>query len=228
MDDAPIEPPAIPRRPLHDTAVERLREMVHAGDLEPGQKVPEKRLTAALGISRTPLREALKMLAAEGLIELLPNRGARVAAMTAQAVDEMFPVMGSLEALAGELACLRLTDTEFVEIRALHYQMALHHAKGELAPYFRLNQQIHEKILAASGNSLLITTYEGLAARIRHARYRADMTRDRWDQAMADHEEMLDALEQRDSVRLGHVLKRHLENKRQTVLDAIAKASGAP
>src|SRR5690606_33021775 len=121
-----------------------------------------------------PLREALKVLASEGLLDLLPNRGARVARLTPEAVDEMFPVMGALEALAGELACQRMTEADLFEIKALHYRMAMHHARGERAEYFALNQQIHERIMAAAGNGLLVGLYEGLAGRIRRARYAAN------------------------------------------------------
>ena len=91
--------------------------------------MPEKRLCEQLAISRTPLREALKVLASENLLVLLPNRGARVAVLTAADVDEMFPVMGALEGLAGELACQRISDIEIDEVRALHYQMAAHHKR---------------------------------------------------------------------------------------------------
>ncbi|MCH7936394.1 MAG: GntR family transcriptional regulator, partial [Proteobacteria bacterium] len=168
-----------------------------------------------------PLREALKVLAAEGLLTLLPNRGARVARMTADDVDEMFPVMGVLEGLAGEITCKRITDDEIDEIRALHYQMAAHHKRKELASYFKLNQKIHGRIFAATGNGTLSGIYDSLAARIRLARYRANFSYERWDRAMAEHEEILAALSDRDGPRLATVLKRHLENTCETVKEVI-------
>lgn len=210
------------RPPLHEELTARLREMIFSGELLGGQRVPEQKLCEHFGISRTPLREALKVLGNEGLLDLLPNRGARVAVLRPEDVDEIFPVMGALEALAGELACARLTDTDFAEIRALHYQMAVHHAKRELAPYFKLNQAIHERILDAAANPTLAAQMRALAGRIRLARFRANMTEARWDQAMREHEDMLKALEARDGRRLADVLRRHLENKRLTVKQAIA------
>lgn len=214
------------RTTLHDELVTRLRNMIFAGELKGGDRVPEQRLCDMLGVSRTPLREALKVLGNEGLLDLLPNRGARVAVLSVDDIDEIFPVMAALEALSGELACARLTDDELAEIRALHYQMALHHTRRELQQYFALNQQIHETILRAAANPTLEAQYRSLAGRIRLARYRANMSEQRWDQAMREHEEMLSALQDRDGKRLSEVLHRHLENKRETVKQAIRDGAG--
>jgi len=218
-NDSGTEP--IRRPSLHREVVARIREMIFEGNLAVGERVPEKALCQRLAISRTPLREALKVLASEGLIELLPNRGARVARLTAEAVDEMFPVMGALEAVAGELACARITDVEIDEMRALHYQMAIHHKRGELKEYFAFNQRIHRKILEAAGNPTLAAIYGVLLGRIRMARYMANLLWERWDEAMAEHEQILDALAKRDGVRLSKVLRQHLENTCKTVKEVI-------
>jgi DNA-binding GntR family transcriptional regulator len=116
------EHPAILRRSLHDELATRLRDMIVNGELKPAQKIPEAELCERFGVSRTPMREALKVLAAEGLINLLPNRGAVVAKITQQEIDELFPIMGALEALAGELACARIDEPALVEIRRLTRQ----------------------------------------------------------------------------------------------------------
>lgn len=216
---APIE-----RQSLHDAVTGRIRDMIVEGAYPPGSRLPERVLCETLGISRTPLREALKVLASEGLLDLAPNRGARVAGLTAADVDELFPVMGALEALAGELACARITDTEIAEIRALHYQMVLHHTRGERPPYFELNQKIHEKILDAARNPTLTAAYGNLSGRIRRARYTANIDTARWAQAVAEHEEMLEALGARDGARLAEILKRHLHNKCETVKAALTAA----
>lgn len=216
----------IGRASLHEELVGRIREMIFAGELKGGDRVPEQKLCDMFGVSRTPLREALKVLGGEGLLHLLPNRGARVATLTEEDVDEIFPVMGALEALSGSLACKRISDTELAEIRALHYQMALHHARKELRDYFAVNQQIHEAILKAAANPTLEAQYRALAGRIRLARFRANMTQSRWDQAMSEHEEMLAALDDRDGDKLAEVLHRHLENKRETVKQSIRDGYG--
>jgi DNA-binding GntR family transcriptional regulator len=212
----------IERHSLHDVVTERIRDMIVEGAYPPGSRLPERVLCETLGISRTPLREALKVLASEGLLELALNRGARVAGLTADNVDELFPVMGALEALSGELACARITEAELAEIRALHYQMVLHHTRGERPPYFALNQQIHEKILEAARNPTLTAAYTNLSGRIRRARYTANIAASRWAQAVREHEDMLEALADRDGPRLAEILKRHLHNKCETVKAALA------
>ncbi len=214
-------PAPIQRASLHDELVERLRDLIVEGEMAPGTRVPERELCTRFGVSRTPLREALKVLASEGLLALLPNRGAQVASLTLADIDEMFPVMGALEALAGELACARVTDEEIAEIRALHYQMVLHYTRRELPEYFRLNQRIHERILEIAGNATLTRMYTGLAGRVRRARYVANMSGARWDHAVEEHEAILDALALRDGPRLARILKLHLANKCETVKDSL-------
>lgn len=205
------------RQSLHEELVGRLREMIVDGDLAPGVKIPEKELCERFGVSRTPLREALKVLASEGLVTLTPNRGASASLITIEDLEEVFPVMGALEALAGELACQNMTTREITAVRSLHKRMMEHYRQEQLKPYFQLNQNIHEAILAGSRNNSLITMYRSLAGRVRRARYIANMSRDRWDQAAAEHEEMIAALEARDSAQLAGILKLHLQNKFETV-----------
>lgn len=222
-DSAPLaKAQPIARVTLHDELVARLRDLIVEGELAPGARVPERTLCERFGVSRTPLREALKVLASEGLLDLLPNRGATVARLTPADLDEMFPVMGALEALAGELACARITDEQIAEVRALHYQMVLHYTRKELPQYFRLNQRIHELIMDAAGNAALTRMYQGLAGRIRRARYLANMSMARWDTAVEEHEAILLALSQRDAARLSRILKQHLQNKGETVKEALA------
>lgn len=210
---------SIPRRSLHDELTERLRALITRGDLAPGEKIPEKSLCEQFGVSRTPLREALKVLASEGIVTLKPNRGAVVSALTIEELDEVFPVMGALEALSGEIACLRITDREVQAIRKMHEAMIRHWQRDELQPYFALNQKIHEAILEATRNETLSSIYRGLSGRILSARYIANMSAARWEKAVEEHEAILDALEKRDGARLSKILKAHLANKLTTVKD---------
>ena len=202
---------------LHEGVASKLRELIFDGVLEGESRIPEKVLCERFGISRTPLREALKVLAREGLICLLPNRGARVNKLTPQDIDEVFPVMAALEAVAGEAACQKISEEGIAEIRAFHYQMALHHTRGERLEYFQLNQLIHEKILEAAENPTLTQVYKGLSGRIRRARYIANIPQHRWDQAMHEHKIILEVLTARDGKKLGDLLKSHLLNKSDVV-----------
>ena len=216
--DAVAEP-----RLLAAEVVSRLRDLIIQGELAPGVKLNERVLCERLRTSRTPVREAIKYLASEGLVELLPNRGAIVTPITATTVREMFVVLGALEALAGELACANASDADIAEIRALHYQMLAHHARGELAQYFRCNQEIHLRLVECAGNVALSNTYRALNGHVRRARYMANLSRERWDHAVEEHEKILDAVIRRDSTLLPLLLRSHLSNKMQVVLEALVQ-----
>lgn len=215
----------IPRRLLHYELTERMRTFIERGDLTPGQKIPEKELCEQLGVSRTPLREALKVLASEGLITLRVNRGATVRILKLEELEEVFPVMGALEALAGEIACEKITEAELQEIRQLHEAMVVHWKKGELQPYFKLNRRIHEAIFDATSNETLKSLYRTLSGRLMSARYVANMTSERWAQAVEEHKQILKCLEERNGTRLSNVLKKHLANKLATVKEWIQSNS---
>jgi DNA-binding GntR family transcriptional regulator len=227
MTDMPSETgkvTPIARRTLHDELTARLRDMIVEGDLRPGARLPEKELCTQFGVSRTPLREALKVLASDGLVEISPHRGATVVQISRADVEETFPVMGALEALAGELACQNVDAAGIAEITALHHQMVAHYHRRQLADYFKLNQQIHERILEAAGNATLTAMHRSLSGRVRRARYMANMSPQRWQQAVEEHEEILAALTARDGLRLAGILRRHLEHKADVVIANMAAA----
>ncbi len=217
----------IARRPLHEEAADRLRDLIVQGRLTPGERLNERLLSVQLGLSRTPLREAIKVLATEGLVELLPNRGAIVSHMDAVRLSESMVVMGALEALAGELACINATDAQVNEIRALHYEMLAYHARGDLAGYFKFNQAIHLKIVKYSGNTMLFNAYRQLNANVRRARYLANLSRERWDAAVREHDEILAALAARDVKRIKALLSDHLTHKLASVLAALPSRQAA-
>jgi DNA-binding GntR family transcriptional regulator len=202
--------PKVERQRLHDTVVEHIRRFIVEGVLEPGKKLNERELCETLGISRTPLREALKVLAAEGLIEIWPNRGASVSKMSEAELRETFELMSGLEAFSGELAAERIT--------ALHYAMLACRAQNDLAGYYSRNQAIHDKINEAARNSALRQTYISVNRRLQALRFRSNFQIPKWDRAVHDHGEMLEALEARDGKRLSAILRQHLLDKRDAVL----------
>ena len=207
----------IARLSLHDETVARLRSMITEGELLPGARIPERELCDRFRISRTPLREALKVLASEGLVELLPHRGARVTMLSAPELRDAFEVVAALEGLAGELACRRIDAAALAEIEALHAEMAGHYRRGDLAAYFGCNQAIHEAINRAAGNHQLTELYALLSNRVRRARYLANHSPERWAAAMREHEEILEALRRRDGPACNMLLRAHLAHKLYTV-----------
>ncbi|MFO1118178.1 MAG: GntR family transcriptional regulator [Beijerinckiaceae bacterium] len=211
----------IPRKSLHEEVAAQLREMIVNGELVAGKKAPEADLCQRFGVSRTPMREAFKALAAEGLIRLVPNRGAIVAKISREDVAELFPIMGALEGLAGELACARVTNAELARIRRSHEQMVRHYERGEIAPYYRLNRAIHEAIFEAAGNVTLTAMFQTLVARTASIRFTAQKSPARWAEAVADHDAMLKALEARDGPALGRILRDHIRHKLDMVNEAL-------
>jgi DNA-binding GntR family transcriptional regulator len=219
---------AADRRPLHEEVAERLRGLITEGHLAPGVRLNERVLCEQIGVSRTPLREAFKVLAAERLIELSPNRGASVVALSRDDVEQLFELMGALEALSGELAAARRTDAEIVEVRALHFEMLAAHARRDLPTYYALNRQIHRAINRCARNAVLTETYDSINSRIQNLRFRSNFNRDKWDAAVREHQRMLEALEAGDSVALRALLEEHLRHKRDAVLEHWPASDGRP
>lgn len=208
---------------------ERLRRLIMEGELKPGEKIPERLLTERYGVSRTPVREAVKVLAAEGLVVLVPNRGAVVSKLTVAELEEIFPVLAALEGIAGELACQRANDAEIAEIRRLNNRMHRAFEVRDRPAYFELNQRIHAAILAAARNATLHHQHQLVACRAARARYQANFAQERWQEALEEHDAILAALEARNAEKLGALMKEHMEHKLRSLASAIRDTdSGSP
>lgn len=216
--------PSIPRTVLHEQVAARLRQMLVEGDIPPGAKLNERALCEALRISRTPLREAIKMLAAEGLVELLPNRGSVAVQLDEEDVRHTFEVMAGLEALSGQLAAERIGDAEVAEIEAMHFEMLAAYTRRDLSTYYRLNAAIHRAINVAAGNPVLTSTYNQVNARLQALRFRSNQDGEKWQRAVAEHEAMVAALKARDGATLARVLTQHLHHKRDVVIEQMRAA----
>ena len=211
---------------LHGEVLARLRDYIVEGNIPDGARIPERQLCEMFGISRTPLREALKVLAAEGIVDLLPNRGARVRQLSADDIRELFDLVAGLEALAGRLACENVTDDEVAAIERLHHEMYSYYLRREMQGYFRCNQAIHQAIVAASRNAILVGAYASFSDRVRRVRFSANLTRkrDRWGDAMREHELILDALRRRAGSELSDILFAHLRNKQAAAVEHLREA----
>jgi DNA-binding GntR family transcriptional regulator len=199
----------------------RLREMLVEGRIEPGAKLNERELSLRLQVSRTPLREAIKLLGAEGLVDLIPNRGAVAVKLKETDVQQVFEMLAGLEAMSGELAAQRISAVQLAEIKALHYEMLACFERGDLSGYYRLNARIHIAINAAAGNPLLTKTYREINARVQSLRFRTNQNKTKWQQAVSEHEHMLQGLETRDAAAMRRILTEHLLHKRDTVVELL-------
>lgn len=200
----------ITRGTLHEEVALRLQDMILVGELAPGQVIPEMELCEALGISRTPLREALKVLASDNLVELHPGRGAVVVQPTADDVMGTLYAIGAIEGACALLACTYITNREFQHIQQLHLRMVAAHKSGERLKYFELNQRIHERIVAAGRNAFLANLHTKLNLRVRRIRFLGKSEPGWWDQAIVEHEDILAALERRDGPTLSELVRQHM------------------
>lgn len=210
----------IPRRYLHDEVAARLRDLILAGELEPKSRINELELAERFGISRTPLREAIKILGAEGLLELLPNRGARVTSISEAEIEEMIEVVAGLEAIGAELACRHIEAGEADAIEGMHAAMLAAFAAGDEAGYFAANREIHEAIMRASRNATLIGIYASLSSRIQRFRYTAHKSAAQWRRAVDEHECMLVLLRKRDGEALARLMREHIRGKKAVIAAA--------
>ncbi len=197
---------------LSDQIANQLRDKIIQNELAPGDRIREREVCKDLQVSRTPLREALHKLASEGLIELIPNRGAIITRPSAGEIADMLQVLGVLEAFAGERVCEYISDQEVAEIKALQYEMLAAYARQDRLKYFKLNQKIHLAIVKAARSETLLSLHARLNARLYRIRYQSNLKNETWGSALAEHDHILDALEQRDAEKLSTLLRQHLKS----------------
>lgn len=201
---------ALPRLNLHGLLVDGIRALIERGELQPGRKISEAALCNRFEVSRTPLREALKVLAAEGMVELRPRRGAVVASISHKDIDELFPIMAALESLAGELVCPRLADADIDRMHALHDRMAGEYERRDEVAYLVTNRTFHEALFELAGNATLQAFYAQILTRIRSCRFVVSKSEANWGVAMTEHVSIMSALTARDARKLSSLLRQHI------------------
>jgi len=196
-----------PRPSLYEEIADIIRDRIVEGDL--GGFIDEPSLALELGVSRTPVREALKVLAFEGLVDIFPNQGSYVSKLTAEDARELIELLAQLEGFAGELACQRYSDEMLKALTRTHEDMILAYRQGDKPTYFKLNQRIHDDIMAASGNKHLIEAHRRCTRRLRRIRYLSNLQHTAWEQSVLDHEAMLKALTARDASATRRIMTDH-------------------
>lgn len=210
---------SVRRRLLHEDVAEHLRTMITEETLPEGSRVDEVELCALLEISRTPLREALKVLQSEGLISIEPHRGARVAAVDEAELQQLFDVLSGLERLAAELAAQRASDAELEAFRLLNLEMEAQYRARDPRAYFALNLQVHQQVIKMSGNRQLQRIHAQLSGRTRRGRYFSTLSDAHWDASVDEHNALVEALLARDAKRAGRILFDHVIKTGDTILN---------
>ena len=196
---------------------DRLRREILTGTIPPGSPIKERDHAERLGISRTPLREAVRILAQEGLVTLRPLRSPLVTDMTrAEALDEV-AVLRLLELHGGELACAHATEAEIAAIAALARKVEANHAEGDPLEVFDLDMKMHRGIVAAGHNAALSRSHEEYLARLWRIRYLSARRRSDAAQVLADHRGMVAALRARDAGAMQRHMASHLDNLSRNV-----------
>ena len=223
--DTRVQTPGFPafieKQTLHDQVANWIRDMIIEGHLEPGSRIDETSLVDQLGVSRTPFREALRTLAAEGLVVIRPSKGVVVRKLTPADVFSMLEVLAEIERLAGRLAIERAAQDDLAQLEALHVEMMAHYARRDRLPYYKLNQTFHTRISELSRNDTLQDVHANIQAKLKRIRFIGNQSEDRWAGAVADHGQMIEAIRARDGLRLGDVLAQHLMATWDRVKDSL-------
>ncbi|HEX9401591.1 MAG TPA: GntR family transcriptional regulator [Anaeromyxobacter sp.] len=216
----------IGHRALYQEVADRLRRLIYDGALAPGAWIDERALVEQFGISRTPLREALKVLHAEGLVSLTPRRGARVAGeLTPHDLDEIFPLMSLLEGLCAFEAVKKATPADVKRLEALHARLERHAAAGDVARYYEQNYGFHEAIQEVAANPWLSRTVGELRRFLRLLRGRQLRVANRMEASLAEHRKLMRALRRRDPEEAERVMRAHLMAQRAALA---VQDAGAP
>jgi len=199
--------------PLRDVVFNTLREAILRGDLHPGERLMEISLAQKLGVSRTPIREAIRMLEQEGLAVTIPRRGAMVAGMTEKDMEDVLQVREALDMLAADLACQKMTEEQLVELKAAEKHFEECTKNGSAKTLAEADVRFHDVIYNATGNTRLI----GLLSNIREQlyRYRLEYLKDssRYAETIAEHRAIVVNIETRNADALMVSMKNHVDRQ---------------
>ena len=204
---------------LHDQAAQSVRELIFSGELPPGSFLEESALCERIGVSRTPLREALKVLTAEGLLRHEPRRGCFVAQITERDLDQIFPVIALLEGRAAYEATARAGTADIATLEVMHQRLQEHAQSGRITDYYDANYAIHEAYITLADNRWLAQTIGDLRKILRLARHQTLHVPGRLQQSLREHLQVFEALKRRDCEGADAAMRAHLQAQRDALAD---------
>ena len=211
----------------HVQIADILRDMIMTGKLKEGDKVNEGKLCETMGISKTPMREALRVLSVEGLIRLVPNRGAFVTKPEFEEIAEMFDVMSLLEGFCAHRACEKMTSRKFAHLEKLHAKLEENFERHDQEEYIRVNHQYHSLVQEIAGNRTLNQIVDGLRKKILLYRFQSLNLPDRFASSIREHRDLLEAFRQRDDSRAEALMRQHLQNQTQALKNLVEQSQAA-
>ena len=213
---------------LYQEVAERLRQRIFAHELTPGTWIDEQKLAEQYGISRTPLREALKVLASEGLVELKPRRGCYVTEISPQDLDDIFPLMAMLEGRCAAEAVNNASPADIATLKSIHEQLESAARDGRIDAFFEANQEFHKKIQELAGNRWMLSVIQDLRKVLKLSRLHSLSLEGRLQQSLDEHRVIMAAFEARESVKAEKLMHDHLLSGREALAkmeDSNAKAA---
>lgn len=207
--------------PLRDVVFNTLREAILKGELKPGERLMEIQLAERLGVSRTPIREAIRKLELEGLVLTFPRRGAEVAKMTEKNMREVLVVRKALEVLAVEIACEVITQPQIVELKEVAKAFEQSMKSKDLKKIAEADVRFHDLIYQSTGNHRLLQILNNLREQI--YRYRIEYLKEEstYPSLLQEHQALIDGLKNKDKEFVKDIMKRHIENQERTVINII-------
>lgn len=211
---------------LYQEVAERLRKRIFAHELTPGTWIDEQKLAEEYGISRTPLREALKVLASEGLVDLRPRRGCYVTEISRQDTDDIFPLIALLEGRCASEAVKRAKPADISALKGIHEQLESAARDGRINAFFESNQEFHKKIQELSGNRWLLSVIQDLRKVLKLSRLHSLSLEGRLQQSLDEHRLIMAALQAGDAVKAEKLMHDHLLSGREALAKIRDGASG--
>lgn len=210
-------------KPLRDVIFEALREAIIIGELKPGERLMEIQLSEKMGVSRTPVREAIRKLELEGFVDMIPRRGAQVADLSNKQIADVLEVRASLDGLATQLATLRISPDEFDALKTVQAQFRTFVEKENIPGAIKKDTEFHDIIYTASRNQRLVTMLNNLREQVHRFRvmYIKDIVSLRT--LVSEHEEIVNAIETKD-INLGiAAAQKHIHNQENSIISAISR-----
>lgn len=222
MKNKPIER----HQTLREKILETIREAILKGNLKPGEKVAEPELAERFGISRTPIREAFRQLESEGYLTVIPRKGAVVAALSEQDVQEFYAIKSILEGYAAELAAHRLSEKEIDRLETINERLKQLSKEGDVKTFFRVHNEFHELFLKAAGNSKLYELIQQLGMKFNRLRMASLSVEGRMAISVAEHDKLLEAFRNHNGAEAESLVKKTAAIGGQVLLESMTQAEG--
>lgn len=217
---------ALEKSTYHVKVADMLRDLIMTGKLKEGDKINENVLCETLGVSKTPLREALRVLSAEGLIRLVPHHGSFVTKPTFKEIAEMFDVMSLLEGYCARAACAKMTPKDFAKLENLHAKLEENFERHDQEEYIRINNQYHSLVQKIAGNRTLNQIVDGLRKKILLYRFQSLNLSERFEHSIGEHRDLLEAFRRRDHTGAENLMRKHLQNQSKALEKLVEQSKG--